>query len=317
MLHVQAASGEDAVILSNSGTSAYAIWFVTTENVVYKDFAVTSAWTGNSAVVTYQGYEVDNVAITGSGAEYGLWYSPTPATDLYVHDCSFSTLGTAILHAARVENNMFDTCTYCLYVVGTAPATHQNVRIVVGNVFDSCTNIIRPNFARDVPLVRSGDTITFVNNTCYNGTTVFIVGSGSDAVRFRSFNNIFHTYTTVYDYSGATNAFLDFVVADYNTYYDCTNVAELGGSTYNMAEWQALTDDCGRSPDANSVTTDPGLTSPATPDFSLTAASNSRHAGVGSYALVQAGINEVAFDKWHPDKGAWSSGPGPNVAYAG
>jgi len=38
---------------------------------------------------------------------------------------------------------------------------------------------------------------------------------------------------------------------------------------------------------------------------------------VGSFAICPEGINQVAFDKWHPDKGAWSSGVGPNVAHGG
>jgi hypothetical protein len=90
-----------------------------------------------------------------------------------------------------------------------------------------------------------------------------------------------------------------------------------GQSKRSRAYRRQLNDEYQRVWDVNSVTTDPGLTAPATADFSLTAASNCRHAGVGSYSHVQEGINAVAFDKWHPDKGAWSSGPGPNVAYAG
>jgi hypothetical protein len=135
-------------------------------------------------------------------------------------------------------------------------------------------------------------------------------------VRGTYYNNIIHTATNVY-YS-VTDGVIDSMAGDYNTYYNVTNVASVAGVTYDLAAWQTAEDMHGlASRDANSVTTDPGLTDVASGDFSLTAGSNCRHAGVGAYSSCQTGINGVDFDKWHPDKGAWSSGPGPNVAYIG
>jgi len=95
---------------------------------------------------------------------------------------------------------------------------------------------------------------------------------------------------------------------------DFAQVARLGGANVSFSSWQALTDYNGTSPDSHSSTSDPGITTPGS-NWALTAGSNCRHAGIGSYAYVATGHNGVDFDKWHPDKGAWSSGAGPNVSY--
>ena len=130
------------------------------------------------------------------------------------------------------------------------------------------------------------------------------------------YNNIIHTATNVY-YS-VIDGVIDSVAGDYNTYYNCTNIGSVGGVTYDLAAWQTVTDAYGvASRDINSLTSNPGITDAAGGDFSLTAESDCLHAGVGAYSSCQTGINGVDFDKWHPDKGAWSSGPGQNVAYIG
>lgn len=314
MLIFEAAAGETSVVLSNSGTGYYAIYCANANSTVWRDFSLTCAVSGVWTIVANRGSEVDNLTLTGS--YHGFWCLAGQNT-LWIHDSTFSNSGNGTMKAALIENCTFTGCIFAIRVEFTGTAAVHNPCVVSGNVFDGCTNIWYLAYADSAPFSRNSLAVTFINNTCYNGTAAFIVPAGDNAVRFCSFNNIFHTYATVYDYSAATGAFLDSVTADRNTYYNCTNVAELGSSTYNLSEWQALTDSFSRSPDASSTTTDPDLGNPGSDDWSLDSTSDCLHAGIGAYVVCPVGRNAVAFDRYHPDKGAWSSGVGPNVAYAG
>ena len=312
-LVLRAASGETAVVIDNVGTGSHAIYFSGSRSVRYEDFSVESNVNNNWAIVTEGGSEVSNVNV--SGAELGIYHN-YEVSDIWLHDCTLTGLYQGVIEHGMVENNYFVDCSTAI-VVEAYTSPKRSLGNIVGNVFDGNTACIWYRYTQNRPYAASGHTLTIVNNTVYD-STYFIQnydGSSSPSVRFVAYNNIFHTITTVWE-ANVAGAELGRVMSDYNTYYNCTNVARLTTTTYNFAAWQALTDTHGGSPDANSVTTDPNLTTPGS-DWSLTAASNCRHAGIGSYVLAQAGINAVAFDKWHPDKGAWSSGPGPNVAYAG
>jgi hypothetical protein len=307
----RAAAGETAVIVDGDGTTVFTGGG--TDSTEYDGFTVRGNGYGTDGVshfatgLRFFNMTFDDVGGVGQGRGinsngYG-----------YIEGCTFNVPSYGIDGCEGLVKN----CTFS----GCSVVFLQNIAdfvwTVVGCTFDGCAQIIDAQGSQGYPppIYR---VMYIVNCTFYDGNEIFAnrASENSRGLSFSFFNNIVHTYVTVFD-TDDTGGGLSYVNADYNTYYNCTQVAEIAGSNYTLAQWQGLTDARGDSPDANSVTTDPGLTAPATPDFSLTAASNCRHAGVGSYSHVQEGINAVAFDKWHPDKGAWSSGPGPNVAYAG
>ena len=299
-----AASGETAVVVSNNGLATHAIDFNGTESIVVGDFAITSTVGGGYGVYqSGEGGSIYNVDVTGSaGVRRGI-----RSATCYVTDCVFDDLeyGTLIAYHQDIRNCTYTDCVSAIRELG-------KMGVIGGCVFDTGTRALREFSGQGEPGIVFQPVVT--NCTFYNFTSVLedASGTGIGIVRCRFYNNIVHTATNVF--LSPADAVLDSVLADYNTYYNCTNIASFGGSTYNMAAWQGLTDRYGNSPDANSITTDPGLTTPGS-DHSLTAASTSRHAGIGSFAVCETGINAVAFDKWHPDKGAWSSGAGPNVSY--
>ena len=317
-LVVRAATGETAVILTNSGLGSSAMDFDSAENAVYRDFQITSAVDEGYALVAYGGSAILNMDIAGTcyGVQHFSGYGD--CNNLWAKNCTFTgTIGMRMYGVA--ENCTFTGCTDAL-VMELFGAFGGGASWVAGCVFDGCTNCVDYKYDQDFPASAGGFSSAFYNCTVYNCTQVMNAGTLNDlatCLRVVAWNNIFHTCTTVWQFDIAASVF-GRGHCDYNTYYNCTNIAEIDSTNYTtLGGWQALTDFYGASPDPNSVVTDPGITAPATDDWSLGAASNCRHAGVGSYVLIQQGINAVAFDKWHPDKGAWSSGPGPNVAYAG
>lgn len=97
-----------------------------------------------------------------------------------------------------------------------------------------------------------------------------------------------------------------------NCYHGYTNFAYDGTDTKTFAEWTAF----GNVDAANELdAVDPGLTDPGAGDFSLEEGSTSQHTGSGSG--VPYDVDGVPFDPYHPDRGAKSTGIGPNVAFAG
>ena len=306
----RAASGETAVIVDGDGDDAFI--GTSTPNTQYNGFDIRSGGYGTQGVYHYaEGIRVIDCVFPTSGVDQSNGVSTNNPG--YVEGCEFNNIGIGIGGVqSTVKNCTFISCDTCLNQVVASDSWY-----FMGNYVDDCDVVVRINGSSETP----GATYTscyLVNNTIYSATEVIIM-SGSQYSRgltFTAYNNIFHTCVTVWDADTADGG-LAFVRADYNTYYNCTQVAEIDGSNHALAAWQGLSDSRGDSPDANSVTTDPGLTNPGTGDLSLTAASNCRHAGIGSFALVQEGANGVAFDKWHPDKGAWSSGAGPNIAHSG
>ena len=307
----RAAAGQTSVIVDGDGTTAFS--GSGTDSTEYEGFTARGNGYGTYGVyhfaseLRFFNMTFDDVGGVGQGRgintnNYG-----------YVEGCTFN-LPDYALNGCKgyVKNCAFSGCSFAFVQV-----TGDFWWYVIGCTFDGCAKIIDVLGSQAYP-PPSYRVLYIVNCTFYDGDEIFAnrADENSRGLSLSFWNNIVHTYVTVFDADGAGGD-LSYVNADYNTYYNCTQVAEIAGSDYTLAQWQGLTDARGNSPDANSVTTDPGLTSPATADFSLTAASNCRHAGVGSYASIKTGINAVAFDKWHPDKGAWSSGVGPNVSNSG
>jgi len=307
----RAAAGQTSVIVDGDGSTVFS--GSGTDSTEYEGFTVRGNGYGTNGVshfaaeLRFFNMTFDDVGGVGEGRGINSNGSG------YIEGCTFNLPSNAIDGVQGfVKNCTFSGCSIVfLQLVANFTWT------VVGCTFDGCTKIINVSGSQAYPpqLYR---VLYIVNCTFYDGDEIFAnqASENSRGLSLSFFNNIVHTYVTVFDADG-TGGGLSYVNADYNTYYNCTQVAEIAGSNYTLAQWQGLADARGNSPDANSVTTDPGLTSPATADFSLTAGSKCRHAGVGSYSHVQEGINAVAFDKYHPDKGAWSSGPGANVAYIG
>ena len=154
--------------------------------------------------------------------------------------------------------------------------------------------------------------LRFVQNTVYNMTSAFLrMYTGNENPLLEIRNNIFHT-VPVFLYEHYDYAKFDQVrcVIDSNCYYNVTkwldSVHDADVTTF--AAWQAL------GWDANSIEADPLLTDPAAGDFSLQIGSPCRHAGVGSGVFYD--VDGDAFDPYHPDIGAVSTGIGPNVAYS-
>jgi hypothetical protein len=233
--------------------------------------------------------------------------------DIFCIDCTFDTLGYAFRHS----QSRFERCTFIDLTYGTNWTMAPTRMELVACVFTGCTACMHARRDQSTSIVGEYQ-LSIINCTFYDCTKVYDMTAVTDcnAFQLEVLNSIFHTCTTLW-YGNDAEAALVAQNCNYNTYYNCTQIARLGGANVSFASWQALTDHNGTSPDANSLTSDPGLTDAAGADFSLTAASNCRHAGIGSYVGVKTGHNGVDFDKFHPDKGAWSSGAGPNVASGG
>jgi len=299
-------NGSDSVTLSNNGLAADLMEFNDSENVEFYDVTLNC---DNNDMVDGAGrgpFWFYDCAMQGGNG--GL------TSDVACYDCTFTSQNYAFRFASSPT---YERCTF----TSCTDAISQNVAAVDFRVsaciFDSCTDCISVNRAQ-ATFVGAKYCAIFTNNTAYNCTNFLNFENGaSNGLMVKAHNNIFHTVGTVWYCAGGSASSLTAIECDHNTYYNVTQIAYVGGSNHTLVQWQALSDTYGTSPDANSVETDPGLTNPAGADFSLSASSDCRHAGVGSYAVCPTGVNGVAFDKWHPDKGAWSSGVGPNRSWGG
>jgi hypothetical protein len=294
-----------AVTLDNNALATSLINLDDTENVEIHDITLNCDNNSNIYANGRGPFWLFNVTCTGGNGGF--------VRDAYSYDTTFDTL----TYAFRMSSGVYERCTFidCTYGANwTMTLSTQTFRACI---FTGCT---------DCMYVTAGQTNTFfggtyalkvINCTVYDCTRFVDLYSstGCNGLEMLVENTVFHTVGTPY-YIAAADGTLISGVCSNNTYYNCTQIARLGGANVNFASWQALVDHYGVSPDTNSVTTDPGITTPGS-DWSLTAASNCRHAGIGSYSDVTTGINEVAFDKYHPDKGAWSSGVGPNKSWGG
>lgn len=303
---IRAASGETAVVVTNVGLSTHTFDINDQEGVQFQGFQITSVLNSKNQI---QGHYSENLlgrdmVFTGSGNHYGVYCTRQSVW----FDCDWS---------ASPTQNVVGTCKLFNCILSGALSVDiigRGVQIVVQCVFDTCTKAFEYEDIQSEPL--SPQLVQVMNCTFYDCTTVFncVSAAGLRRISLGVKNSIFHTSTTVYDV-GAAGGVLEMANCDYNHYFNVTNVAELGGSTYNFAQWQALTDDFGFSPDPNSSTADPLMTNPGASDFSLQSNSPCLHAGIGGlYMVDQEGINGVVCDKWHPDIGAWSSGIGPGRA---
>jgi hypothetical protein len=156
------------------------------------------------------------------------------------------------------------------------------------------------------------DTVPFtvLHSTFYGVWICFNLGTSQHGRFGGIVRNCIFSYINNYVFYNVQTGYgmVDF---DHNCYFGCAHIGQLDGVDYHsLAAWRATVDADGVSPDAHSIDSDPLLTDPAADDFSLQAASPCRHRGSG--AGVVTGINGVAFDPYHCDIGAWSSGIGPN-----
>jgi hypothetical protein len=300
-----AINGSDSVTMSNTGLGAALIELNDSENIELRGLILNC---DNNNMIDAAGrgpWFMYNC--TCQGGNGGI------VSGIVCYDSTFTSQN----YAFRFNTCHYERCTFTSCTNGASFAMTMirvNFYACVFSGCGACINMYQGQFENTTDEYQ----IYITNSTFYNCTKVidFTAGAGLNGFRLHVQNSIFHTCTTVW-YGNGADANLDAQCCDYNTYYNCTQVARLDGANVSFSSWQALTDHNGTSPDANSVTTDPGLTDAAGDDFSLTAASNCRHAGIGSYSYVEKGHNGTAFDKFHPDKGAWSSGSGPNVAYGG
>jgi hypothetical protein len=308
-LFIKAASGQTAVTVTNVTLTSESFRLNETPSIIFEDFTIESRYTGGYAISTSRpGTHLYNMVIAGSGnTGHGFTGSL-----LYAYRSTFSDLNRATLQCDGLWSECtFYDCTWCAYADGGRQGRTFSCCVFNNNA--RCIYVATPKANAPIPF----HCTTIVNCTFYSNDSAIYSRPSLDyrTTTYRMINCIFHSDTLVLE-ANETATTLHRIDSDYNTFYSVTNIANIAGTTYNLAGWQALTDTRGFSPDAHSVTTDPGITTPGS-DWSLTAGSKCRHAGVGSFAICPEGINQVAFDKWHPDKGAWSSGPGANVAYIG
>lgn len=301
-------NASDSVTITNTGLGADLIELNDTECVEFNDMTLTND--NNDCLDMVGRGPFWFYGITCNGSANGSY-----ARGIVCYDCTFTDKAYAI----RVSHTECVNCVFTDCPLGVYGLSVEGWRLR-GCVFDTCsTSCAKGDVVRDSRQENSKYLFEAINCTVYNCAEFFTLASRTDnnPVAIRVQNCIFHTVGTVYqaDDAGAELIAQD---CDYNTYYTVTNFAHLGGANItSLGAWQAETDAQGLSPDARSVISNPNLTGPAGGDMSLTATSNCLHAGIGSYATIQKGINAVAFDKWHPDKGAWSSGPGPNRSWGG
>jgi len=305
-LVIQAAAGEDAVTLTNSGLAA------DTLNLNTVDCCYVEGMTINSTIVDLYGvaagggyaHEYDNIAITGSNNARGF----SGGIHLYMHDCSYTGTRWGLFaegRGAEVERSTFTGGSVGIY------AQNGRYPIVRACVFDGMgTAIYSANASPTAPpgtLHLSQSTFYDCQYGVYDAN-----GDGDDVLMLLAYNNIFET-TNAADYAiYEPGAVLGRVEMDHNCYHGYTNPFHFSGADKSLAQWQALTDRQGDSPDAHSFEADPLMTDPAAGDFSLQAGSPCRHAGVGSGVFKD--VDGDAYDPHHPDIGAVSSGIGPGTA---
>jgi hypothetical protein len=187
----------------------------------------------------------------------------------------------------------------CIFSGGNVGAYQTAPIGFEGCVFSSCSVSLVPGPNPVAP--GSSYPTAFMNCTFHNWSAGIVATSTYVRANLKIRNCIFDDITTPF-ILGNVGA----IDSDRNCFHGHTQVATVDGVDKTLAEWQALTDDAGNSPDANSIEADPLLTDPANGDFSLGTSSPCRNAGAGS--AVATGIKGVALDPNHPDIGAWSSG---------
>ncbi len=247
--------------------------------------------TGN-AITAALGVLIRDCEISSSGDAYGVYSNHG---SIRVEETTFTGPGKASSSKAAVVAGASGTMSVKMlrgvvisgYSVGYRSQTQGSVGVFVTNVtFYDCTYAFVALTATIGP--------NMITNCIFKGCTyIYDVPSGAwpeeTATRrgpsFEQRNNVYHGYTAM-GYDGST--------------------------TKTYVEWIAF----GRVDAAGELdATDPLLADPGAGDFSLQADSPCRHAGYGSGVLYD--LDGAAFDPFHPDIGAMSTGIGPNVAFAG
>lgn len=189
--------------------------------------------------------------------------------------------------------------------VGPDAGTTSAIANVVGYVgahgctFSGWTNVCLPS-------VRTVRVVLF-NCTVYNCTNGLTLNSFATYCEMTncivdSVTNVFFDASGAFPEETATSIGAKVVLRNniFGTYVD---FASVGGVTKTHPQFIALNR---VDEDGDLDATDPLMTDPGAGDFSLQDASPAIWAGHGSGVVT--GINGVAFDPFHPDIGAWSSG---------
>lgn len=304
--------GYRAIIEANSG-----------DTVVVRNTGASDTFTHSDAdwYWTYSGFKVENdqsdkycVKLYNSGSSY-------------IYDMIFenTSSGIKLIELGYSTNAQILRCTFTngylrAGVVIVEQCTFTDAAIVTygGDVLTAKGCTFYGRYSTLAQIYCTGAVIHLLNCTFVGsaGTETAIDNHHTTGCRFIVRNCVFDNLGLAFESYGATSVG-EMIDSDYNCFNSCTKIATWHGSDYTtLADWQAATVDTELggtgSPDADSISSDPLLTDPATGDFSLQANSPCRHAGAG--AGVPEGINAVDFDPYHPDIGAWSSGLVPGRA---
>lgn len=206
----------------------------------------TGAYSCRGGYVLYDGGTFDRVVLTGTAGSIGLLPYSVGASTLYVKRCKVTGFQIG-------------------YYIGGDSAS--GIKYLYNNISDSPS---------ENGIYWSGATLGTIycyNNTVYSaGTHSFQIADNAGTIYFK--NNISDSPANYHLYFGDKIGTFD---SDYNVGYNAgTNWAYAPPvGAYNFAGWQTL-----NSSDANSYSTDPGLTNPATGDFTLDGTGSADDAGV-------------------------------------
>jgi len=299
----KAAPGNSNVVVTNAGLGNHTIRCEGVDNLLFEGFTVRNDVNGTwYYAIVGQGYScrAQGMTFTTQGLTYPNNWTAFLNGCWTARDCLFAD-GTGRGPAVIDPRGLFERCRFSghyIFWYGFEPVRFEAC------VFTNDANLIGTNsgepqypWPRELVVVR--------NCIFYNGRYGLWKWGGVSSISALVENCIFHTITR-YVYWADTEATQ--IVARRNCYYNCAKIARVLGVDYTtLAEWQAVPQiDDGSYPDQDSFATDPKLADPANGDFSLAADSPCRRRGIG--AGVPKGVNGVAFDRAHPDIGAWSSG---------
>ena len=308
-LQIKAATGQTAVTMTNTALADHVLNLSSVDCIYVADLTITSVEAGKTCIqgTFCRGSELDNCTLNTASGGIGLNGFP----DSYIHDSVVTGPGTGFINCRGTRFYKVDISNDGVGIQYNVGAPSINVSSCT---FAGCSQGIAVSVASPV----SPRSFTYVFNCTFHDCTFGIRnvdGDGDDVWMLVGGNNIFST-TTGSDYALHNPGIMGVVEWDANIYFGYTNPFHLGGSDLSLSEWQAEVDRAGNSPDPSSIDTDPLLTDPGNGDFSLATGSPALNAGHGSGVVT--GINDVAFDKYHPDIGAWSSGtftvPAPTIS---
>lgn len=299
-LRIAAASGESPV----QSVAGLAVALTSNTNVPYVEFAGFTI-SGAMAASTYvfnpyyisDAHHLRGLTVTATGYATSVFNALPRYSCLKVENCSFTGTGSEYVRNTSGPNGMcfWLGCTFknFAYVVGVGGLCCD---VFHSCEFDSCIDILRSKGA-----AHQAQWI-MLNCVVYN-TTTFLTDFRCVAF-VRVLNCVFHTVVRLVKEGYANSKFGHLeAMFDGNCYHNITEYlfSTVDGTITDFAAWKSFT-----GQDANSQEADPLLTNPGAGDFTLQATSPCRKAGRGAgVALDRAG---AAFDPYHPDQGAHSTG---------